>query len=336
MTVLVCVNQRHRASLARLDLSGPASHMPGMRHTSFHEHRELGEIVWHRDYDIALTLAAKTKRPVLLLFQEIPGCATCVNFGQDVLSNPLLAEAIQESFVPLAIHNNKPGRDAEILARFQEPSWNNPVVYFLGSNGVPLLPKLANRYDPLALHGKAVAALEAAGCEVPGYLKLLRDDLLVDYGLARTANIETPCFWSGETLLAQHPAVLTTEAGWIGSEEVVRITYDSARVNLAALADFSQAESFQIAEPTGFRADKAPQYYLSKSRFAHLPLSRAQRTRINLAIPYRERPERFLSPRQVGWLARTDLETLSPGSTYRGDFRTEWQRMRRNDVVAAK
>lgn len=299
-----------------------------MAHTSFHEHRELGEIVWQRDFDTALSLAAKSNLPVLLLFQEIPGCSTCVNFGQDVLSDPLLAEAIEGNFIPLAIHNNKPGRDAEILARFREPSWNNPVIHFLRPDGTPLIAKLANRYDPLAVHGKLVAALEAFGREVPDYLRSLRDDLLVDYGLARTANIETPCFWSGETSLAQHPAVLTTEAGWIGDEEMVRIDYDPAKADLAALAMFAETEGFEIAEPSGFRTDKAPQYYLSKSRFAHLPLSRAQRTRINLAIPYRDRPERFLSPRQAAWLARPDLTTLTPASTYRGVFRTEWLRMR--------
>jgi hypothetical protein len=179
----------------------------------------------------------------------------------------------------------------------------------------------------LAVHSKIVAALEAMGREVPEYLRLLRDDLLADYGLARSANIETPCFWSGETSLAQHPAVLTTEAGWIGDEEVVRIDYDPAKVDLAALADFAETEGFEVGEPTGFRTDKAPQYYISKSRFAHLPLSRAQRTRINLAIPYRDRPERFLSPRQAAWLARPDLATLAPASTYRGDFRTEWKRL---------
>lgn len=209
------------------------------------------------------------------------------------------------------------------------------MIYLLGPDGVSLIPKLANRYDPLTVHAKVVAALEALGRKVPDYLRLLRDDLLTDYGLARTANIETPCFWSGETSLAQHPAILNTEAGWIGNEEVVRIAYDPARADMAALASFAETEGFDVGKPTGFRPDKVPQYYLSKSGFAHLPLSRAQRTRINLAIPYTDWPERFLSPRQAAGLARPDLATLSPASTYRGDFRNEWQRMRRHDKAAA-
>ena len=30
---------------------------------------------------------------------------------------------------------------------------------------------------------------------------------------------------------------------------------------------------------------------------------------------------------QAAWLARPDLATLAPASTYRGDFRTEWKRL---------
>jgi hypothetical protein len=34
---------------------------------------ELGKVPWLRDYDEALALARKTKRPILILFQEVPG-----------------------------------------------------------------------------------------------------------------------------------------------------------------------------------------------------------------------------------------------------------------------
>ena len=60
---------------------------------------------------------------------------TCINFGQDVLTHPLMVELIADHFIPVAIFNNHPGKDAEILRRFGEPSWNNPVVRFLGPDG---------------------------------------------------------------------------------------------------------------------------------------------------------------------------------------------------------
>ena len=50
---------------------------------------------WGRDLDAALASSAKSGKPVFALFQEIPGCAGCKQFGRDVLSNPLLVEAIQ-------------------------------------------------------------------------------------------------------------------------------------------------------------------------------------------------------------------------------------------------
>ena len=42
------------------------------------EYEELGTIHWLRSYDRALELAARTGKPVLILFQEVPGCATCL------------------------------------------------------------------------------------------------------------------------------------------------------------------------------------------------------------------------------------------------------------------
>lgn len=34
---------------------------------------ELGAVAWERDFDRALEAARSTKKPVLLLFQEVPG-----------------------------------------------------------------------------------------------------------------------------------------------------------------------------------------------------------------------------------------------------------------------
>ena len=34
---------------------------------------------------------------------------------------------------------------------------------------------------------------------------------------------------------------------------------------------------------------------------------------------------------QAAWLARPNLTARAPASTYRGDFRAEWRRMREND-----
>ena len=62
--------------------------------------KELGKVTWLRDYDKAIALAKKEQKDVFILFQEVPGCSTCRNYGQNVLSNPLMVEAIENSFIP--------------------------------------------------------------------------------------------------------------------------------------------------------------------------------------------------------------------------------------------
>lgn len=291
---------------------------------SFREHRELGEVAWLRDHDRALRLAAEQARPVLLLFQEVPGCSTCVNFGQDVLTHPLMVELIADRFVPVAIFNNRPGRDAEILRRYGEASWNNPVVRFLGPDGEELLPRLANRYDTLGLYEKIVAVLEKLGEDVPGYFRLLGRDLLVDEGLSQCVIYTTPCFWSGETSLAQHPAVITTDAGWVDGEEVVRVHFDPRLASGEDIDAYAHAEGFSPARRGGFRLDREPQFYLRKDRARHLPLTPAQRTQINLALPYRGSLTDLLSPQQSAWLSDPRLERSSSDDTYREDIRWSW------------
>jgi hypothetical protein len=212
---------------------------------SFREHRELGEVAWLRDHDRGLAVAAGESKPVMLLFQEIPGCSTCVRFGQDVLTHPLMVELIADRFVPVAIFNNRPGADADILRRYGEPSWNNPVVRFLGPDGAELLPKLADRYDALGLHEKITAVLEMLGGDVPGYFRLLGRDLAVDYGLSKCATYATPCFWSGETSLAQHPSVITTDAGWVNGEEAVRVQFDPSASSREDLDAFARKRQFR-------------------------------------------------------------------------------------------
>jgi hypothetical protein len=291
---------------------------------SFREHRELGEVAWLRDHDRGVTLAAEQGKPVLLLFQEIPGCSTCVRFGQDVLTHPLLVELIADRFVPVAIFNNHPGPDAEILRRYDELSWNNPVVRFLRPDGAELLPKLADRYDALGLHESITAVLEMLGGDVPGYFRLLGRDLLVEHGLSKCVTYTTPCFWSGETSLAQHPAVITTDAGWVDGEEVVRVHFDPRVASRQDLDAYALTEGFASTPSHSFGLDREPQFYLRKHPARHLPLTPAQRTQLNLAVPYRGSFAGVLSPQQSAWLADPQLQRSSGDETYRQDIRQSW------------
>ena len=266
---------------------------------SYLEHAELGDVRWHRDFGAALTEARERNLPVFLLFQEIPGCPTCVNFGQHVLAQALMVEMIESHFVPLAIYNNRAGPDAEILRQFNEPAWNNPVVHFLSPDGESLVPKLTNRYDLISLHDKITGTLEQAGISVPKWFTLFRGDLLIESGIAEQLRYEPPCFWPGETSLAQFPGVISTDAGWVGGEEVVEIYFDPAQTSTEELNRLSLPEVFRRTDKRPFRLDDQPQFYLAKTQWRSVPMTRAQRTKINLEVAYARDPSPYLSPRQL-------------------------------------
>ena len=61
---------------------------------------ELGNVHWLRSYDDAQLKSKTEGKPILILFQEIPGCQTCRSYGSDVLTHPLLVEAIETYFIP--------------------------------------------------------------------------------------------------------------------------------------------------------------------------------------------------------------------------------------------
>ena len=77
---------------------------------------EIGKVRWNRDFDAAQTQSKSSGKPMFVLFQEVPGCAGCQKFGREVLSNPLLVEAIENEFVPVVVFNNRSkGPDTELL-----------------------------------------------------------------------------------------------------------------------------------------------------------------------------------------------------------------------------
>ena len=139
---------------------------------------ELGEVNWLRDFGEGLTVSATSKKPVFLLFQEVPGCSTCRNYGQDVLSHPLIVEAIETLFVPVAVFNNKGGADAKVLKYFGEPSWNNPVIRIVNHQKKDLIQRVNGNYSKLGIVQAMRLALQVENLAVPAYLSLLEDELL--------------------------------------------------------------------------------------------------------------------------------------------------------------
>lgn len=298
-----------------------------MRKTNpYNQNIELGRVSWYRDYDEAIILCEKEKKPILLLFQEIPGCSTCVNYGRDVLSNPLMVEIIENEFIPLAIYNNIHGKDAEILKKFNEPAWNNPVTYIIDCNGKSIVNKVANNFSPFTLYQKIVEVLALLNKEIPLYFKLLEKDLKINFGATKQAVYETPCFWSGETTFAQHHAIYATMPGFIGSREVVTIEFDESLVTKKELDSFAIEQGFFLIDKSvNLRIDKDPQYYLKKTNYKYLPLSSAQKTMVNFSIPYKQNPEQYLSPKQIYWLHNKHLTELSHPKAYTLPIEQAWE-----------
>jgi hypothetical protein len=79
--------------------------------------------------------------------------------------------------VPVLVYNNRKGQDAELLARYREPAWNNPVLRFFGADGKELLERRDGAYGAGAIADRIVRSLEAAREKVPGYLAIVRDEL---------------------------------------------------------------------------------------------------------------------------------------------------------------
>ena len=133
---------------------------------------EAGDVRWGRDFDAALKNSAKTGKPVLVLFQEIPGCSGVRQFGREVLTNPSLVRAIETEFYPVLVYNNRSGRmDEELLKRYREPAWNYQVIRFLDAEGRDIIPRRDRIWTTGGVASRMIEALRAAKRPIPSYLE---------------------------------------------------------------------------------------------------------------------------------------------------------------------
>ena len=131
----------------------------------------VGAVHWGRDLNQALQQSRETGRPVLVLFQEVPGCSGCQDFGRTVLTDPLIVTAVESEFLPVLVYNNRGGADRQLLERFAEPAWNYQVVRFLNADGRDILPRKDHIWTVRELATRMIWALQATGRPVPKYLQ---------------------------------------------------------------------------------------------------------------------------------------------------------------------
>lgn len=286
---------------------------------------ELGEVHWLRDMKSAKEESLKSDKPILILFQEVPGCMTCKNYGNRVLSHPLIVETIETLFTPLAIFNNRRGHDAEVLKYYSEPSWNNPVIRVVGPDQQDILPRLNANYTPYGLIAYMIEALEKTERTVPEYLSLVAQELKADEATRSKTTLSMFCFWTGEKELGKLDGVVHTEAGFMNGREVVNVFYNPEVIGLEEIIQRGQStqcadevyvqdihdESVaqkvvgrsRIKASKSFKLDREPKYYLSRTLYKYLPMSPIQAVKANALVGQQKDPQHIFSTRQLQLLA---------------------------------
>lgn len=332
-------------ALALFGLAAPA----GAAETASPE--ELGAVTWHRDFEAAQALSQKTGRPLLILFDEVPGCSTCVRYGQAVLTHPLLVDAAEGAFVPVAIYNNAGGADRRVLESFSEPTWNNPVVRIVDADRRALAPRLAGDYSVGGLATTMVKALERAQRPVPAYLALLAEE--TKRGARKEAVFSMYCFWSGEACLGRIDGVTGTRTGFLGGREVVEVTYDPTRLPYEGLVTRAKAagcasgvfadegrldaarevfgDAARLAEGGLRPSKKDDDHALRATPWRHVPMTELQATRANALLAAGGDPAAVMSPRQRALYAavRADPEAGWPVALGAGDLAEAFARAER-------
>lgn len=285
---------------------------------------ELGKVPWLRDYDEALKLAKAKNKPLLVLFQEVPGCKTCRDFGSGPLLHPLVL-GLSREFIPVVVFNNVKGKDRDILRRFTEPAGNNPVLRFLDADERDLLPRKEGVWETDAILKRMCQALRQTDRDLPECVRLLCAEMKST--VREKAVFAMGCYWEGEKRLGELDGVLATRIGTFQKREVVEVEFDAVALDFKDLLArareldclnrvYTRTDAQQkiadklvgkLAERTDDEIDArtTQQYDLAHfPAYYWLPLTPMQATRINAALARGESGDRFLFPFQKEYRMR--------------------------------
>ena len=309
---------------------------------------ELGKVSWLRNLEEGINQSKKEQKSIFILFQEVPGCATCQNYGKNVLSHPLIVDAIETLFIPVAIFNNKRGEDATVLKSFGEPAWNNPVVRIVNTDKKDVVKRIGGNYSQLGIVQAMVEALQTDGRTVPQYLALLEKELLAEHSGLETANLSMYCFWTGEKQIAQIDGVVETQPGFMGGREIVQVQFDPEVVSYEKLVKNAVTNNYashvyvgdeqqkkqatkligktNISKASSFRIDREPKYYLSKTLYQYIPMTDLQAVKVNSLIGQNQLPDDLLSPIQLNLLEIVQQHPKAKwSSAINKDFLVAWE-----------
>jgi hypothetical protein len=227
-------------------------------------------------------------------------------------------KTIADEFVAVAVANNIKGADAEVLAKFKEPAWNNPVIRLIDADEKDIVPRQED-HTAHVLMKRLVAALQKNQRPIPKELTAAVSGVALR---PETAVFAMHCYWVGEAKLGLLDGVVGTRIGELQKAEVVEVTYDASIIDYASLVKLAMKidcahrvfartdEQFKLAEKLvgkkATRTDEAidgntqQQYHLAKLHLYHyLPLSPWQATKVNAMIAHDRVPDEFLDEEQL-------------------------------------
>ena len=109
--------------------------------------RQQETINWARDYESALTLAASSKKPVMLVISN-HNCRFCIDLEQNVFGDADVIAKLNSDYVPVIAYTDENDY-------FPRELWigGTPATWFLYADGAPI-------YDPVIGSRSAVKFLD--------------------------------------------------------------------------------------------------------------------------------------------------------------------------------
>lgn len=133
----------------------------------------LGSIRWETDFRVSKQRSFLEHKPLLILFTGFQDEEQAAEYGRTVLHNPLIKEAIEENFIPLAINNQDQTDSHNVMNFFHEPHHNLPVIRVYDPASKVPSERLSGDYSGAGLAMTMVVGLTKQGKKPPLYLRIL-------------------------------------------------------------------------------------------------------------------------------------------------------------------
>lgn len=134
------------------------------------------------------------------------------------------------------------------------------------------------------------------------------------------------CFWTGEKNLGALNGVVNTIPGFSNGKEVVKVTYnadaitaekiinegkkascaDAVHTNEDLVSKNASSHNVKVKPSSKFTPDKDLHYYLKQSKYASIPMTPMQATKVNSYLGFGKSPDELLSLGQLAFLEKKD------------------------------